>query len=123
MPTGFLEHANIAVSDPERMADFLKRLCGWNERWRGLSQSGGWTIHVGNDRDYLALNMTGVATGRFKKGAPLNHVGIVVDDLDAAEALVIAEGLVPFSHGDYEPGRRFYFFDWDGIEFELVTYG
>jgi hypothetical protein len=24
---------------------------------------------------------------------------------------------------DYEPGRRFYFLDWDGIEFELVNYG
>ena len=53
---------------------------------------------------------------------PLNHVGLVVDDLDAAEAVVIAAGLEPFSHADYEPGRRFYFFDWDGIEFELVSY-
>jgi len=35
---------------------------------------------------------------------------------------VIAAGLTPFSHGDYEPGRRFYFFDWDGIEFEIVSY-
>ncbi len=122
MPTGFLEHANITVSDPERMADFLGKLCGWKERWRGPSLADGWTIHVGNDRDYLALYTTGQPAPRFVKGAPLNHVGIVVDDLDAAEALVIAEGLVPFSHGDYEPGRRFYFFDWDGIEFELVSY-
>jgi hypothetical protein len=45
-----------------------------------------------------------------------------VPDLDVAEAVVRAAGLEPFSHGDYEPGRRFYFFDWDGIEFELVSY-
>ena len=46
----------------------------------------------------------------------------MVDDLDAAERVVIDAGLTPFSHDDYEPGRRFYFFDWDGIEFELVSY-
>ena len=63
------------------------------------------------------------ATDRgWPKGAPLNHVGIQVDDLDAVERRVIAAGLVPFSHGDYEPGRRFYFIDWDGIEFEIVSY-
>ena len=45
-----------------------------------------------------------------------------VDDLDAAEAVVKAAGLEPFNHADYEPGRRFYFFDWDGIEFEMVSY-
>jgi catechol 2,3-dioxygenase-like lactoylglutathione lyase family enzyme len=59
---------------------------------------------------------------RHRKGAPLNHVGLVVDDLAAAEAIVIAAGLEPFNHMDYEPGRRFYFFDWDGIEFEMVSY-
>ncbi len=26
------------------------------------------------------------------------------------------------SHADYEPGRRFYFHDEDGIEFEVVSY-
>ena len=47
---------------------------------------------------------------------------IQVDDLDAVEQRVIAAGLAPFSHGDYEPGRRFYFFDPDGIEYEVVSY-
>ncbi len=45
-----------------------------------------------------------------------------VDDLDAIEALVIAAGLTPFSHDNYDPGRRFYFFDPDGIEYEVVSY-
>ena len=47
----------------------------------------------------------------------------MVDDLAGAEAVVLAAGLEPFNHMDYEPGHRFYFFDWDGIEFELVNYG
>ena len=122
MPQGFLEHANITVSDPERSSALLQALCGWHERWRGPSQLGGWTIHVGGTRDYVALYTNDKPRERFAKGVPLNHLGLVVDDLAAAEAVVIAAGLEPFGHGDYEPGRRFYFFDWDGIEFELVSY-
>jgi catechol 2,3-dioxygenase-like lactoylglutathione lyase family enzyme len=122
MPTGFLEHANITVSDPDRSSALLQKLCGWHERWRGPSQLGGWTIHVGNDRDYLAVYTNEGRGGPYAKGAPLNHIGVVVDDLDAAEKIVVEAGLVPMNHGDYEPGRRFYFFDWDGIEFEMVSY-
>lgn len=122
MPTGFLEHANVTVSDPDRLADLLKKLCGWHERWRGPSQLGGWTIHVGNARDYLAVYTHDNQVTRHAKGLPLNHIGLVVDDLDAAEDVVKQAGLVPFNHADYEPGKRFYFFDWDGIEFEIVSY-
>jgi catechol 2,3-dioxygenase-like lactoylglutathione lyase family enzyme len=88
----------------------------------GTPPPGGWTIHVGGERDYIAVYTNGAAVARHAKGLPLNHVGLVVDDLDAAEAVVEAAGLVAFNHGDYEPGRRFYFFDWDGIEFEIVSY-
>ena len=122
MPQDFLEHANLTVSDPARSSALLQQLCGWHERWRGPSQLGGWIIHVGTERDYLALSSNEGRGGPYAKGVPLNHIGLVVDDLDAAEAIVVAAGLVPFGHGDYDPGRRFYFFDWDGIEFEMVSY-
>jgi catechol 2,3-dioxygenase-like lactoylglutathione lyase family enzyme len=124
MPAARLEHVNITVSDPDRSARLLADLCGWHERWRGPSQLGGWTIHIGSGSEYLALWTPGEPQGRrFAKGVPLNHVGLEVDDLDAAEQVVLAAGLETFSHADYEPGRRFYFFDWDGIEFEVVSYG
>lgn len=120
-----IEHVNVTVRDPERSAALMQDLFGWTIRWTGPSMGGGRTIHVGTDDHYLALY-----TGRdvdyseedFRKGRPLNHVGVEVDDLDAVEAKVIAAGLVPFSHGDYEPGRRFYFFDYDGTEYEVVSY-
>ncbi|KPL68125.1 glyoxalase [Erythrobacter sp. SG61-1L] len=119
---GQLEHANLTVSDPERSSALLQRLLGWHERWRGPARDGGWTIHVGDEAAYLALYTDGQARDRFTKGVPLNHVGLLVDDLDAAEMIVSETGLEPFGHADYEPGRRFYFFDWDGIEFEVVSY-
>ena len=123
MPTGHLEHVNITVSDIERSAALLQRLCGWHIRWRGPSMLGGETIHVGGEHDYIAVYTKGApVAGRFAKGQPLNHVGLLVDDLDAAERVVEEAGLTPFNHMDYEPGRRFYFFDWDGIEFEVVSY-
>lgn len=123
MPHGHIEHVNITVSDPDRSARLLAQLCGWKERWRGPAQGDGHTIHIGNDSSYLAIYSNGSAPGRFAKGVPLNHVGIEVDDLAAAEKVVKAAGLKPFSHGQYDPGpNNFYFFDWDGIEFEVVSY-
>ncbi|MBX3595429.1 VOC family protein [Sphingomonas sp.] len=124
MSTTFIEHVNLTVSNPARSARLMRHLFGWDVRWEGAAMNGGRTIHVGDDRFYLALYAppAGDAT-RHPKGTPLNHVGIVVEDLDAIEAKVEAIGLVPFSHGDYPPGRRFYFLDHDGIEFEIVSYG
>ncbi len=60
--------------------------------------------------------------GNYDTAGGLNHIGVVVDDLKAAEARVVAEGFEPHSHADYEPGHRFYFDDADGIEFEVVSY-
>jgi len=123
MPVARLEHVNIRVSDPDRTAALLAAITDWQERWRGPAIDDGWTIHLGGEFDYIALyTPKEPVAAPFEKGAPLQHVGIVVDDLDAAERVVEAHGLVPFSHADYDPGRRFYFYDWDGIEFELVSY-
>ena len=125
MPTGFIEHVNITVSQPERSARLLEELFGWHVRWQGPARDGGRVIHVGDDANYLAVyNQPGKDEDRgWTKGVPLNHVGIQVADLDAVEQRVLAAGLIPFAHGDHEPGRRFYFMDWDGIEFEIVSYG
>jgi catechol 2,3-dioxygenase-like lactoylglutathione lyase family enzyme len=120
-----IEHVNVTVADPARTSALMEALFGWHVRWSGAAQNGGHTVHVGSDKHYVALytpaHMAPVAE-HFPKGRPLNHIGVEVDDLDATEARVIAAGLVPFSHADYEPGRRFYFLDPDGIEFEVVSY-
>ncbi len=119
---GLIEHVNLTVSDPERSSALFRNLLGWHERWRGPAQGGGWTIHVGSADAYLALYTEDGVDGGYAKGVPMNHVGLQVEDLAAAERVVAEAGLTPFGHGDYEPGQRFYFFDWDGIEFELVSY-
>lgn len=125
MATGTLEHVNITVSDPQKTADMLHELFGWKVRWSGPSKDNGITYHVGNDDNYIAIySKGGHATPRDSYETPggLNHIGIVVDDLDATEAKVKAAGFTPHNHADYEPGRRFYFNDADGIEIEVVSY-
>ena len=123
MAHGKIEHVNITVSDPDRSVQLFEKLLGWKERWRGPALNGGLSIHVGDDSNYLAIYTDHKSHDRFEKGVPLNHVGIEVDDLAAAEKIVLDAGLETFSHSDYDPGpRSFYFFDWDGIEFEVVSY-
>jgi catechol 2,3-dioxygenase-like lactoylglutathione lyase family enzyme len=118
-----IEHVNLTVRDPDHTASLLEALFGWRERWRGPSQLGGDTIHVGSETAYIALYRSpNPPPMPHAKGAPLNHLGVEVDDLDATEARVVAAGLTPFNHADYAPGRRFYFFDPDGIEYEVVSY-
>ncbi len=123
-----LEHVNVTVTDPERTAAMLVDVFGWTIRWKGESLLGGRTIHVGgpeNGDDYLAIYTT---DSEPEPMAPrgslgnLNHIALLVDDLDAIEAKILAAGYETHTHGDYEPGRRYYFHDHDGIEYEIVSY-
>jgi catechol 2,3-dioxygenase-like lactoylglutathione lyase family enzyme len=116
-----IEHVNVNVIDPERTARLMHDLFGWRVRWQGAARDGGLTIHVGSEGQYIAVHGSRGTTD-FSKGLPLNHIGVEVDDLDAVEARVAAAGLKPFGHDDYDPGRRFYFLDPDGIEYEIVSY-
>lgn len=122
-----LEHVNVTVADPATSADLLCRLFGWRIRWQGPGMTTGRTIHVGGDDSYVALFTFGDARPSHEESyrtvAGLNHIAVVVDDLDATEARVKAAGLTPMNHADYEPGRRFYFDTPDGIEIEVVSYG
>ena len=127
MPKATLEHVNLTVSDPEATANMLCKLFDWQVRWSGDAKLGGRTYHVGEADTYLAIyTLHGTGTnaapefGRFRGG--LNHIGVLVQDLEETEQRVIAAGLVPHSHGDYEPGKRFYFNDPDDIEYEVVSY-
>lgn len=121
-----LEHANFTVSDPAATAAWMEKLFGWHVRWQGDAMAGGHTIHVGTDSHYLALYTPGNPRpgddNRYTQVAGLNHVAVVVDDLDATETAIKEHGFVTGNHADYEPGRRFYFHDSDGIEYEVVQY-
>ena len=126
MSDSILEHANITVSDATRTTEMLQQIFGWHVRWKGPAIDGGTSVHVGGANSYLAIytpkKLSGVASDSYTTPGGLNHVGVVVDDIEETEARVIAQGYETHSHAYYEPGRRFYFNDHDDIEFEVVSY-
>lgn len=126
MSSGLLEHINMTVSDPDRTAAMLAELFGWRVRWSGASLGGGRSVHVGDEERYVALYSPAGDTDAHpdhhrQKGA-VNHLGVLVEDLAAAEQRVLAFGIKTHSHQTYEPGSRFYFHDHDAIEYEVVSY-
>jgi predicted enzyme related to lactoylglutathione lyase len=122
MSQGRIEHVNLTVTDNERSAAFFEKLLGWYRRWAGKSQMGGTSIHMGEDATYLALYSDGHDHSRQVKGVPMNHVGFLVGELDAAGRVVIEAGLKPVGQDEDDPGRRLGFFDWGGSEFLVVSY-
>lgn len=124
--TAQLEHANFTVSNPAATAEWMKKLFGWQIRWEGDAMAGGHTKHVGTDTHYVALYTPGKAcpaqSASYTVTGTLNHIAVVVDNLDATEVAIKAHGFKTGNHADYEPGRRFYFHDDDGIEYEVVQY-
>ena len=125
MRAAMLEHLNLTVSDPDKIAHILCQLFNWHIRWCGPAKDDGYTVHVGSETAYLAL----YKPKRFNTEvcdhlniAHVNHVGILVNELSEVEKKVIAMGFNTFNHGDYAPGKRFYFMLSDGIEAEVVSY-
>ncbi|WP_375281828.1 VOC family protein [Pseudooctadecabacter sp.] len=115
-----LEHVNISVADGAGFAAMLQEVFGWHVRWEGPSTNWDrYSRHVGEAGSYVAIYETGAAVG---SGGVFNHLGVVVDDLDAVLARVKAYGLTSHHHADYEPGRRFYFMSSEGVEIEIVQY-
>lgn len=126
MSNAIFEHVNYTVTDPDKTAALLCRLFDWRVRWAGAAVNDGRTVHVGLEDFYIALyapqKTMGVHVEDYLQRGGLNHIGIVTEDLDETEARILAEGLETYFHADYAPGKRFYFSDHEGIEYEVVSY-
>ncbi len=118
----FLEHVNFTVSDLDRSIDFYTRLFGFKVRWKGNVEDGRLAAHIGDARQYLAL-FEAASPGQVEidmTEVGLNHFGFAVENLDEMKSRLAELGVSTHAEHDYEPGRRLYFFDADGIEVELV---
>ncbi|PVZ72206.1 VOC family protein [Pelagibaculum spongiae] len=125
----YLEHANITVksiAESEKFLvsafpDFVIRGSG-----RRPSDDRLW-VHIGNQQVYLALN-------EMPQHKPLdltdyaqdgvNHLGWVVDDLDAIDQRLQSSGyaeIIEFQE-ENEYRRRHYYRDGNGFEWEFVEY-
>lgn len=117
-----LEHVNVTTFSARETADLLVNVFGWHIRWEGPAKLGGHSIHVGTDGPYVVLYTPPEGLNEAAGVGQPNHVGVCVRDLSATETKIRAAGHEPYAHADYFPGRRFYFRDRGGVEFEVVSY-
>ncbi len=122
-----LEHANVTVTDPRATARWLCDVFGWDIRWEGAGMQTGYTVHVGSDESYVALftfdSPNAPRPASYRTTGMLNHLAVFTDeDIGAVETRVRDAGFEPINHADYAPGRRFYFLDGDGIEWEVASH-
>jgi catechol 2,3-dioxygenase-like lactoylglutathione lyase family enzyme len=116
---------NLTVADMDRSIAFYTAALGLAVRWSGRTNGGQRAAHLGGERSYVSLFEAAAGGG---SAAPdydrvgFNHLGFVVDDLDAARARLAELGVAPHAEMDYAPGRRLYCEDPDGYEVELVQY-
>ncbi len=119
-----IEHANITVKDVQASSEFYRQALGFETRWTGLTGSGQNAVHVGTEDLYISL-FEAARPARIPSdygASGFNHLAFVVDDLDAYRERLDRLGVKVQHPEPYEPGRRLYFFDPDGIEIELVEY-
>ena len=82
----YLEHINMTVADPKKTADLFVKLFDWHIRWQGTAIYDGYTVHVGSEHAYIAFyapqRNIAETTNYSHQKVRLNHIGIVVEDLD-----------------------------------------
>ena len=127
-----LEHANMTVASIDESVRFLS-LVFPESRVRGGGaihgdpERGRW-VHFGDDEHYIALQENLPHTARQDvtyANDGINHLGFVVEGLDDIQARLKAAGyeMTPVSVMTGHPyRRRAYFFDGNGVEWELVEY-
>ena len=125
----YLEHVNITVPDVQEAVRFLLLVDpDFVVRHDGIGDDGCRWLHIGDDNHYFALRDVPAdrANERVHKDmyhVGFNHFGIVVDDIAAVRARLLAAGCTELTPVEDHPHRRrAYFLDSVGFEWEFVEY-
>lgn len=123
----YLEHLNLTVVDVDRTIRFLQTaMPKLQVRGGGTGQKCKRWAHVGIGATYLALEDRGA-----EESGPhepyihpgMNHIGFVVDDLDAVTTRLKTAGYKGgIEEMDHPHRKRVYFYDDDGNEYEFIEY-
>lgn len=125
----FLEHANITVPDIDAAIAFLKVVEPQIEIRHDEVPEGSYRwVHIGIGNSYIALQEPRLRSHPTDNRRPykdygVNHIGWVVDDLDAVTARLDQQGYrqgIPGEENIYR--RRAYYYDAAGFEWEFVEY-
>lgn len=123
--TPYLEHANLTVRDVDEAIRFLTTaIPEFSVRHRGVSNGREWA-HVGNEQTYIAVTAApdGARRPEAYEKLGVNHMGFVVEDVDAVASALKQAGFREGMQVDPHPYRkRVYFHDADDNEWEFVEY-
>ncbi len=101
-----IQHLAISSQDPEKQADFLKKVFGWEEirrldnpRARGVVLTDGAinisVLYFKQDQLDRGMDFTGP-----------HHFGVYVDDLESTANRCLQNGAVPYSELPEDPGEK-----------------
>lgn len=124
----YMEHANVTVRSIDEAKAFLKLVFPeFEERGSGGSEKKRW-VHFGTQETYIALEEMAEPQASDRKpyhDPGINHVGWVVDDVEAIREKAAAAGYRAGDvglEGDGPYRKRVYIFDSVGVEWEFVEY-
>ena len=124
-----IEHANITVPDIDAAGDFLTTIFPDLEvMHEATAPTGVRWMHLGVGETYLALesphdNTRSATLNPRYQNYGINHLGLIVEDMDAAKARLEAKGYREGHIPEVTPARiQWYFYDSAGMEWELVEY-
>jgi catechol 2,3-dioxygenase-like lactoylglutathione lyase family enzyme len=127
--TAYLEHANVTVPDIDAAIEFLKVVEPQIEVRHDETPPDSYRwAHVGIGNCYIALQEPHLGSEPTNNRRPykdfgVNHLGWVVEDLDAVTARLETHGYRKGIPGEEHPyRRRAYYYDSAGFEWELVEY-
>ncbi len=124
-----LEHLNITVPNMDEAINFIRLVApDFSVRKDAISELGYRWVHIGNDECYLALQeshpgFSAQAPHTTYRNFGVNHIGLIIDNAQATETLLLENGYKPNGPIVAESFRkRIYFFDHAGFEWEMVEY-
>lgn len=125
-----IEHLNITVPDIDEALAFLSIVApDFQVRKDVKSPDRHRWAHVGNEQSYFALqephldSITPNSVQKTYKNCGVNHIGLVVENLESIEANLIEQGYCRGIFALEETYRkRAYFFDKAGFEWELTEF-
>ena len=124
-----IEHANLTVPDIDATIRFLQCVDpGFRVLNDAVGQGGYRWAHIGTPVGYFALEephepTPDAALKRRYADFGVNHIGLVVDDVDALADRLLAAGYSEGFVSERHPARiRRYFLDSAGMEWEFVQY-
>ena len=123
-----LEHANLCVSDIDKMIKFLQTaLPDFVIRHDETDNDGDRWVHIGNDKTYIALNNStqkGSSDWTPYSGKPgVNHLGYIVDSVEQVRSRLRVGGYIESTvENNHLFRKRLYFYDPEGRDWEFVEY-